>query len=292
MTETLHFSIGAVDVSLRTGCRRFMDAYRDLYESYQCETAGENAINVELLAAGRFPWLRGPFTLRGEGIPDFEVQRGCEVLPHLEWFINWQIIHNLHSYVQLHASSLVRDGQAIILPGDSGSGKTTLTVGLLARQWSYLCDEFALIDSATCKIHPFPRALCIKEPSFEVVERLGVPLCRKTSYQKPTKGRVAFLNPLDIRPDAVGSPAPVRWVVFPRYVSGATPALQPISRAQAVFDLARQCFNFHAHQDAVMAVLAKLVREADCYRLIAGDIESTCDLVEALAEKNALRMAG
>ena len=100
---------------------------------------------------------------------------------------------------------------------------------MLRRGWSYLCDEFELIDPVTGQVQPYPRALCIKEGSFSVIERLGIPLCRKTSYQKPTKGRVAFLNPLDVRADVVGNAAPVRWVVVSRYVSDATPTLRPIT---------------------------------------------------------------
>ena len=215
-----------------------------------------------------------------------------EVLPHLEWYVNWQIICARHEYVQLHASSLELDGQAIVLPGDPGSGKTTLAAGLLARGWSYLCDEFALIDPSTREVHPYPRALCIKEASFGVVEGLGLFLRRKTPYQKASKGRVAFLSPLDFDAQAVGRPSPVRWVVFPKYVRGATPFLQPITRSEAAHDLAKQCFNIRACQERAMSSLAAVTRGADCYRLVAGDINATCDLVESLSLSAAARKAG
>jgi HprK-related kinase A len=290
--EQHHFSIGEVRVSLRSDCRSFLREYLSLYAPYRCTSADGLAVEVDIRARHRYPWRRGPYTLHSDGVQDFHVQRRHEVLPHLEWFINWQVIRKRRDFVQLHASSLEIDGQALIFPGDPGSGKSTLTAGLLARGWSYLCDEFALIDPSTLCIRPFPRALCMKEASFPAVDRLGLPLCRKTPYHKTAKGRVAFLNPLDVRPDVVGRPARVRWVVFPEYRADATPALAPISRARAAYRLARQCFNFPVYQARAVPVFANIVRDADCYELRAGDIDLTCDAVESLLWGRASRRAG
>ncbi len=204
----LHFSIGAVNISLRSDCCSFTEEYLSLYAPYRRASAGAESLGIEIRAGHRFPWRRGPYTLSSTGVDAFQVRRRCEVLPHLEWLINWRIIHQRDDFVLLHAASLTRDGRAVILAGDPGSGKSTLTAGLLARGWSYLCDEFALIDPRTLNTHPFPRALCMKEPSFPVIDRLGLRLQRKTPSHKPTKGRVAFLDPLDVRPDVVAEPAP------------------------------------------------------------------------------------
>lgn len=122
----------------------------------------------------------------------------------------------------------------------------------------------------------------MKEASFPVVDRLGLRMARKTPYQKAAKGRVAFLDPLDVRPDVVGDRSPVRWVVFPKYVAGAVPSLEPMTRSQAAYELARQCFNFRNHEAGAMDVVADLVRGAECYWLTSGDISATCDLVESL----------
>jgi len=281
-----------VDVTLRTRCRRIVSEYGSLYASYAHSARSHAAVEVEIRSHHTYLWPRGPYTFRSSVAPDFQVQRRHEVLPHLEWYINWQIIHTFDRYVQLHASSLERGGQAMILPGDPGSGKSTLTAGLLTRGWSYLCDEFALVDPWTRTLHPYPRALCIKEGSFDVLRRLGLPLCSKMPYHKATKGRVAFLNPRDISADIVGRPSPVRWVVFPRYVPGAEPELHPITRSQAAYDLARQCFNIRSDQTRTLSLLAAVARGADCYQLTTGDIDATCDLVESVCFPEAARKAG
>ena len=286
-----HFSIGVVDISLRSACRSFLEEYLSLYAPYAQGSVGANAIEVEIKAGHRYPWRRGPFTLHSDGVQDVQVKHHYEVLPHLEWYINAQIIRNRRDYLQLHASSVEIGGRAMILVGDPGSGKSTLTAGLLSNGWSYLCDEFALIDPETRLIHPYPRALCIKEPSFPVIDSLGLPLCRKTPYQKATKGRVAFLNPLDVRPDVVGKPSPVRWVIFPRYVADAPPALQRMTRSEGAHELARQCFNARVFEARAVHILNDVVRGAECYRLRSAEISATCQLLQRLVQSGRSRRA-
>ncbi len=289
-----HFSIGTVNVSIRSDCRWHANAYLSLYERYRRDSLNGDVIEVDIKKKHnhRFAWRRGPFTIGSNGMQGFEVLHSRDILPHLEWHINLQVIRNRHEYVQIHAASLEIDGKGLILPGYPGSGKSTLCAGLLARDWSYFCDEFALIDPSTRMLHPFPRALCMKEASFPVVDRLGLHMSRKTPYQKAAKGRVAFLNPLDIRSDVVGRPCSVRWVVFPNYVANATPTLHPMTRSRAAYELARQCFNFRNDKANAMDVVADVVRGADCYQLVAGDIDSTCDLIESLRLPLASRKVG
>lgn len=286
--QLVHCTIGAVSVSVRSDRSLFLDEFLSLYAPYRCESVPETSLEVVVQSRKRYPWQRSRYTVRGHQEHAFDVRRRSEVLPHMEWMINWQVIRHRDDFVQLHAATVVCDRKALILAGDPGSGKSTLTAGMLARGWSYLCDEFALIDPQTLDTHPFPRALCMKEPSFPVIDRLGLRLQRKTPYHKPTKGRVAFLDPLDVRPDVVAEPAPVGWVVFPRYVKGARPALEPIARAEAAYDLAKQCFNLQKHGGRALEVLAALVRDAACYRLVSGDIEETCDLLEDMSRSHAL----
>jgi hypothetical protein len=53
---------------------------------------------------------------------------------------------------------------------------------------------------------------------------------------------VRYLNPprdtLDPEPDRSH---PVRWIVFPRYISGTRTALRPLGKAAALHRLLKQC---------------------------------------------------
>ncbi len=289
--QPLHFSIGAINVALQSDLRSFLDEFLTLYAPYRTDHAGDKTIEIQVKTSRRMPWRRGTFTIHGDQGEGFTVERRYEVLPHIEWMINWQIIRQQNSFLQLHAATLEHDGHAIVLPGAPGSGKSTLTAGLLAKGWSYLCDEFALINPKSLRLHPFPRALCMKAPSFPVVKELRLPLQLKTPYHKPTKGRVAFLDPLHIRPDITGRPSRVRWVVFPKYTPGETPTLHPMSRAEGAYELARQCFNLRVHEARAIHTLAGIARNADCYRLISGEIHETCELIRNMTANTTLPRA-
>jgi hypothetical protein len=151
---------------------------------------------------------------------------------------------------------------------------------LLARGWQYLCDEFALIDKRTLSAHPFPKALCIKAGSYDIVRRSGLSFARRRDYLKAHKGRVGY-----IRPTAIGEPAPVRFIIFPEYRAAVPPQLRPLPRARAALELRRFCFNSGIADEAI-PIIAKLVEQASCFSLSSGDAHRTCELLETLLDDN------
>ena len=148
-----------------------------------------------------------------------------------------------------------------------------------------------MIHAETLELHPYPRAICIKKPSYTVVESLGLKLHGKRNYIKVSKGPVGFINPVSVRPDVIGSVCPIRYVVFPRYTAGAQPTLIPISRAEAAFALHHVCYNPFKCRELPIDVLAGMIRGALCFRLISGEIKATCDLMENLVHGSAHRRA-
>lgn len=84
------------------------------------------------------------------------------------------------------------------------------------------------------------------------------------------------------RRNVVANVCPIRYVMIPTYVRGATPELTRISRAEAAFALHRVCFNLLQCERVGLDVIAGIVRNADCYRLTAGDLGSTVRLLDSL----------
>lgn len=280
----IHLRIGVVNAALQTPMRGLLQKYATLYRRFLTDRTGEREIHVTVQPKRRSPWRRRTYQVSVNGRLRFEPSRLEEVMPFVEWAINWEVPRTMPEYLQLHASSMEIDGTGVVFPGSSGSGKSTLTAGLLSQGWRYLCDEFALIHAETLQLHPFPRAICIKRGSASVMEALGLRLQGGFHYIKRSKGRVGFLDPSDVRKDAIGRVCPIRYVIFPKYTPDAQPALTPISRAEAAFDLHSTCWNLLNCEALGLDVLADMVRGAQCYRLTCGEIRSTCDLVKRLVQ--------
>lgn len=274
------FRIGVVHTALSSSLRSLNREYASLYGAFESGVEDKNEIRIEVTRQPLSLRHRRRYVVTINGRIQYEPGRRDEVLPYLEWATAWELAQVMPQFLQLHASSMELDGAGIILPGDSGNGKSTLTAGLLTRGWRYLCDEFALVHTDSLMLHPYPRAICIKKSSFPVIESLGLSFHGGRHYVKGFKGPVAFVNPIDVYPNAIGRVCPIRYVIFPKYVAGATPALTPISRGAAAFDLHRVCFNLFGCRALGLDVIASMIRGTTCYRLTSGEINATCDLLE------------
>lgn len=252
---------------------------------------GEKAIEVTIRRSRRTWWRSPRFEVRANGNERFRGLTRAEVLPFVDWAINWEIPGALPHLAQFHAASLSRDGLGVILAGESGAGKSTLAAGLIRAGWQYLCDEFALVGADTLCLHSYPKALCIKKPAFAALEAAGVSIGDRPWHLKGGKGSVVILPPNQIRPGSIGRPCPVRLVVFPRYVEGASPSLTPIGRADAVDQLHRVCFNLLSCRAMALSVMTRMIRGAECYRLVSGSLAASTSMLDALIESRRAALA-
>lgn len=280
------YRIGPLALSLRTTDIRLRRDFHGLYADYAVAAAPPDALLVSVSKRRSPRTLRRTFHISVDGEERFVVASRRAVLPHVEWAINGAAVSTLPGYFQIHAAAVVRNGAALILPAGPGSGKSTLAAGLIHRGWSYLSDEFALIDPQTLHACPFPKALCIKHGSFDRIRRLGLAFSSDQDYVKGVKGRVRFVDPRQLGPQAVGVAAPVRWIVFPKSVGSAAPRLERISRARAAYELARVSFTLARFRGGSLDLLADLAAGAECLVLHAGELSPTCDAIEAQVRRD------
>ncbi len=278
---TKRFRIGVVSTALTTTVHSVAKQFTSLYDTFETNEADPREIHVSVERTPLSFRHRPRFEVRVNGQLLFEPTKKAEILPCVEWAINWHVPRSLPEYLQVHASAMEFDGQGVIFPAASGSGKSTLTAGLLASGWGYLSDEFAMMDVDSFNLFPYPRAICIKKDSFPVIEKLGIPFHRSKKYRKGFKGLVSYIKPTDIRENAIASPCPIRHVIFPKYVAGCDPMLIPMTRAEAAFAIHRDCFNLLGCRGVGLDVIAGVIRNARCFRLQAGEINETVKLVTA-----------
>lgn len=203
----------------------------------------------------------------------------------LLWHINSEVIGRSDGhYPLIHAGAVVARDVAVVLPAAPESGKTTTVGGLLRAGFGYLTDEAVAIDPETLLAQPYPKALSVDSGSWEVLADL------RPEHTSLVSGQWQ-VPPAAVRTDAVAGPAPVRFVVSPRYRAGAETRLEPMAPADTLMVLADSTFNFRDHPGRDLAVLTRLVEGADGYRLTIGDLETAVTLVSDLVGSEQLDVA-
>jgi hypothetical protein len=200
-------------------------------------------------------------------------------IDYILWDISSCAIKGLSDFLALHAGAVSHEGRGILLPGPPDSGKTTLTAALTRGGCSYLTDEAALIEPDTGLLHPFPRALWMESPTLDVIPGLRSTL--HPDFRAVKRGQY-HISPGDLRPDAIGSPSPIGFVIAPTYSKGADTELVPMSRAETIVMLADNSFNFECFRARGVGALAAALRDARCYRLRMGDLESALAAVRTV----------
>ena len=202
------------------------------------------------------------------------------------WAMVDSVVHDLNRrvvdaspHLLLHAGGVAGDGRAVALPGQMEAGKTTLTAGLVRAGLGYLTDEALALDRETLLVQPYPKPLSIDPGAWALFPELApLPAPADEGYEY-----VQWQVPATaIRPGAVAGPCPVVAVVFPRYEAGADTLLEPVGRAEALVELARNTFRFKERGASELDLLAQLARGAECYRLTMGGLAAAVDLVAGL----------
>src|SRR5262249_5424382 len=72
------------------------------------------------------------------------------------------VLLHAERYAVFHGAALVdRRGGGLLLAGPSGHGKSSLALGLVARGFGFLGDDYAPLDLATGTVSPFPRTASV-----------------------------------------------------------------------------------------------------------------------------------
>ena len=281
--QTRCYRVGEIPITVLSDFEEALEDFERLYGSFRDDEAPPaEAIVMEARADARSVLGRRRYSIYGDGLRIFGSRKATEVFPYLEWGINWRVVKRHGRFLQLHAATLGRDGRTMLFAGNSGCGKSTLAAVLLARGWKYFGDEFALIEAESMRVRPFPKALCVKSGSFDLVRELDLPLFRRRHYSKDFKGPVGYIDPRS-RGDAVATePANVDFIIFPHYSPDRVPDVVPMPRAAAAFELARSTFNPGDFGPRFMPILCEFVRRSTCLRLFTGNPCETGQCLERL----------
>ncbi|SDO11870.1 HprK-related kinase A [Rhodoferax sp. OV413] len=202
--------------------------------------------------------------------------------------MNWCISMHAHHYLILHSAVIEKEGCAFILPAPPGSGKSTLCAGLVNRGWRLLSDELALISLTDTSITPLGRPISLKNQSIDVIRGYVPEAVFSNVVHDTSKGSVALLKAPSAHIDRIQETARPRWVIFPKYMAGATAQMTPRSKANSMLELGRNAFNYMVLGLKGFEVLSKVIDESDCYDFHYSQLDdAVLAFDELVARRNA-----
>ena len=282
MNHQFRLQVGPVGFRIGSQWRSPVAALRQLYAGYP-EPGGVCDFSVRLEAERPWRrWLRPAVAIGGDYVlPDAAPLPLALGLLAAEMGMNLQMALGQKSYLLLHASSVERDGRALLMTGHSGAGKSTLAALLGERGWRFMGDEFALLGLEDGLLHPFPRAVSLKNESlglFAGVDpgRLG-PVLAGTP-----KGTIRHLRPNGEAVARMGEAARPVLILFPRFGGGLDPAVREVGAAEAFMRLTQASTNYVALGQTGFDSLTRLVGALPSKAIDYADSGQAEELVESL----------
>ena len=146
--------------------------------------------------------------------------------------------------IALHAASVEKNGNVIIMPAVAESGKTTLTATLLRHGFKLFSDESTSLDHDGY-VHPLPFCMNIKEGSWSVLAETYPKLCKRDTHSRFDGQNIRFLPPENIHKGRQKA----SHIIFPKYTPGAKTSLTPISSKEALLKINEASYQVQDHMD-------------------------------------------
>jgi HprK-related kinase A len=287
----LNLRIGPVAFRLGSAWRAPLDALAALYAGYPAPDDGICDFTVRLEATRAWRrWLRPSIAIAGDFVlPDAAPMAQAHGLLAAEMGMNLQMALGQRRFLLLHAASLEKDGRALILTGESGAGKSTLAALLGERGWRLMGDEFALLDPESGALHPFPRAVSLKNGAIVVMEREVDASRFGPRLDGTPKGAIRHVRPNAAALAGMRDPAAPALILFPRF--GASEGVRAVGAAEVFMRLTQASTNYVALGGTGFAALTRLV-ETPAAAIDYPDTDAAVGLVETLWREAAGGMRG
>ena len=285
MRHQLSLSIGPASFRIGSAWREPIDLLAQLYDGYPQpkDNVADFTVRLEPTSMVR-RWVRPSIFITGDhGLADAAPMSLTHGLLAAEMGMNLQMALGWRRHLLLHASSVEKDGRALVMTGESGSGKSTLAAQLGERGWRLMGDEFALLDLAIGELLPFPRLVSLKNGAIDVItgevsaERMG-PLMAGTA-----KGDIRHLMP---HPDAVArmtEAAKPALLLFPRF--GHAADVRPVGQGEVFMRLTQASTNYVALGEAGFGALTRFVQHVPARAIDFPSGDEAIAMVEQLWEE-------
>lgn len=138
----------------------------------------------------------------------------------------------------LHASGVVKNGNAVLFSAAGGSGKSSISAILKAYGYGYISDDFIAADE-NGNVYPFPAAISVKEGAVKALSEFYPELKEKDDEQAFTGKKVRYL-PVHNLDEIDAAPFPVKALVFVNYSNKKPFIFEKVSVKEALQLLLRE----------------------------------------------------
>ena len=287
MRHSLTLQIGPATFRIGSAWRQPVEELTRLYAGYPDRHDAIADFTVRLQPTGPLRrWVRSSIFITGDhGLADAAPMSLAHKLLAAEMGMNLQMALGWRRHLLLHASSVEKDGRALVMTGESGAGKSTLAALLGERGWRLMGDEFALLDLDSGAILPFPRLVSLKNQAIGVVKDVVGAQRMGPMLQATAKGDIRHLVP---RPDAVARMAQgamPAMLLFPRF--GHDAAIRPVGQGEAFMRLTQASTNYVALGEPGFAALTRFVTDVPACAMDFPSGEAAFDMIDRLWEDGA-----
>lgn len=278
----LYLTVGPATFRLASAWQEPLDQLRLLYKDYPASQEGFADFTVRL--EPEKPWrryIRPSVHISGDyWLPDAAPLPLQQSLLAAEMGMNLQMALGWRQHLLLHASSVEKDGKALLMTGLSGSGKSTLSAMLAEKGWRFMGDEFALLNPDTGMVHSFPRLISLKNEAIAAMRAI-VPDNRFGPLMKGTpKGDIRHIIPPINALRAMDQPAKPVLLLFPRF--GHDPALRDMGKSEIFVRLTQASTNYVALGETGFRGLTKFVDTVPAKAMDYQSGEQAEELIDGL----------
>jgi HprK-related kinase A len=287
MRSEFRLRVGPVSFRIGSQWRSPIAALRRLYAGYpEPDGACDFTVRLEAERVWR-RWLRPSVAIRGDYVlPDAAPLPLAQGLLAAEMGMNLQMALGQKRFLLLHAASVEKEGRALLMTGPSGAGKSTLAALLGERGWRFMGDEFALLGLDDGRLHPFPRAVSLKNDSLALFD--GIDPARLGPVLAGTpKGTIRHLRPNAAAVARMSETARPMLILFPRFGRDLEPAIREVGAAEAFMRLTQASTNYVALGETGFGALTRLVASLPSRAIDFADPAQAEALVERLWEAAA-----
>jgi HprK-related kinase A len=255
---------------------------RLLYGQFKASLSPTGFIDLDVqLRRKRAGWRRHEMEFSWDDQSPFPALPVDQTHPLFEWGLNWCISTLTGEDIVIHAAVLERNGGTLVLPGDPGSGKSTLCAELCLSGWRLLSDELTIISRMTGQVRPMPRPISLKDASIGLIRSRFPNAIMSVPVGDTHKGTIAYIRPPSDAVARWADEAPVRHVVFPRFVPSGAFRVDPLSSAHMLSRLLDNTFNVGFLGIAGFSAITRATANASGHAVEYGDMAEVTAWIDA-----------